>query len=134
MNIKRISITSIILIIYWLWWISGILFLKTYDFHTNIAGGIALLNFFESSVLISVILFIGFSLVQRSVPDGKSTYKRQIVYLLLPYLLIVAFYSFQYIRILFLNRYKEDLTEFNFEQSHVWNKMQLESSLGSSKN
>lgn len=119
--------------IYVLWWIAGIAFFKNHDFHTNVAGGIALMGFLVSSFIITVILLIGFLIARKRIPDRKPIYKRYAIYLFLPYLLLLAFYGFQYSKIHFSNSYEEDLTNFNFEQNDVQNVVQLESSLNSTR-
>lgn len=116
-----------------LWWAAGIAFFKTHDFHTNVAGGIALMSFLVSSLIITVILLVGFLIARKRIPDRQTIYKRYAIYLFLPYLLLFVFYGFQYIKTHVSNSYEEDLTNFNFEQNDVQNVMQLESSLNSTR-
>ena len=132
-NITETPISFTIFLIYGLWWVVGIVFFRTYDFNTNVSGGIVLMSFLICSFLISALLLIGFLIAQKKHPDKQTIYQSYVVSLGLPYLLIATFFGFHYAKTLIANRYQEDLTEFNFVQSDIRKKLKYESTLNSIK-
>jgi hypothetical protein len=97
-SVKKTPITFSISFLYGAWWVFGVLYFKTHKYHSDIAGGIALYEFFVGCLIITALFFLGLKIAQRRVPEHRSLYKKYIIFLFLPYLLLIVFYGFLVIK------------------------------------
>lgn len=116
-NIKNSPFAFTVFFIYCICWVLGIFFFFYSSFPSNAAGGLALIGFIISTMLITLILLSGYYIAMNKFPSNKALYRRYTKYLFLPYLILIFFLAFIYSKSLFSKPHDID---YRNEMQNIW--------------